>query len=517
MKRDRRTAMKVAIGPSKRILASPNYKWWAYTAVGTGMFLSVVDFMGVSIALPRIAEHFSASLPTVQWITLGHVLGTSAFLMPVGRLSDMIGRKRVYTSGLLIFIIGALLGGSAQTFAVLVAAKVVQGAGLACIQANGMAIIAAVFPDRERGKALGLYLLVIGVGSIVGPIFGGLLVSTLGWRALFFATVPMGLLSLASVAAVLRSDGPDTRGAEGGPRFDWPGAGMSSGSLVSFLLAMTNGYRAGWASAPVVAGFAVAFVLLIAFILWELRATDPMFDLRSFRNRGFSLTISAAVLSFLGSSSVFFLMPFYLVQVLGHAASRAGLVLGLSSASLVLSGTIGGRLSDRVGTRWPGMLGMLSAMAALLVLSRLTIDSSLILAAVGMVMLEGGTGAFSASNSSAALSSMGRDRYSIVSSIVSLARTSATVTGIALATTIVTLTMGALGYEPSLGAVSLTADQEGVNAAFVTGMRRALLVSSAFMLSALVLTALRHEPSSIGTSGPTITREPRPAPSPAED
>ena len=486
--------MKVAIGPSKRVLASPNYKWWAYTAVGTGMVLSVVDFMGVNIALPRIAEYFSASIPTVQWITLSHVLGTSALLMPMGRLSDMIGRKRVFTSGLLIFIIGALLGGSAQTLRVLVAAKVVQGAGLACIQANAMAIIAAAFPDHERGKALGLYLMLIGAGSVTGPILGGLLVSALGWRAFFFATIPLALLSIAAVTVVLRSDGPDTREMSGGPRFDWLGAAMSSGSLVSFLLAMTNGYRAGWTSASIVAGFGTALVLLIAFVLWELRAADPMLDLRSFRSRGFSLVISAKALSSFGTATAFFLMPFYLVQVLGHDPGRAGLVLGLASASLVLSGTIGGRISDSVGTRWPGMIGMLSATAALLLLSRLTVDSSIILVAIGMVMLEGGSGAFSASNSNAALSSMGRDRYSIITSIVNLARTSATLTGIAVATTIVTLTMAALGHEPSLGAVSLGGDQEGVAEAFVTGMRRALLVASVFVFSAFALTWLRHEP-----------------------
>ena len=187
-----------------------------------------------------------------------------------------------------------------------------------------MAIIAAAFPDRERGKALGLYLAVIGAGSIVGPILGGLLVDALGWRAFFFAGVCMALISVASVTLVLRSDGTDVRETGTGPRFDWLGAAMSSGTLVTFLLTMTNGSRAGWTSAPVVAGFTVAFALLFAFILWELRATDPMLDLRSFRNKGFSLAISAAVLSFLGSSSVFFLMPFYLVQVLGHARAEQG-------------------------------------------------------------------------------------------------------------------------------------------------------------------------------------------------
>ena len=162
-----------AFGPVQRITESPNYKWWAYAAIAVGMFLTVMDQSGVNIALPRIAEHFDADIPTVQWITLGYVLSTSAMLMPMGRLSDMIGRRRVYIMGFVIFIAAAAFGGSSPSFSLLVVAKVLQGVGSAGIQANGMAMIAEVFPERERGKALGLYMTVIGTGSISGPIVGG--------------------------------------------------------------------------------------------------------------------------------------------------------------------------------------------------------------------------------------------------------------------------------------------------------------------------------------------------------
>ena len=127
----------IGLGPSKRIANSANYKWWVYAAVGIGMFLTVMDQTGVNIALPRIADHFRADLPTVQWITLSYVLSTSAMLMPLGRVSDMIGRRRVVVTGFLIFMGAAALGGTAQAFPMILVAKIIQGIGAAAIQANG--------------------------------------------------------------------------------------------------------------------------------------------------------------------------------------------------------------------------------------------------------------------------------------------------------------------------------------------------------------------------------------------
>lgn len=482
--------MTVAIGPSKRLLNSPNYKWWVYAAVAVGMFLIVMDQSGLGIALPRIAEHFSADIPTVQWLTLGYVLSTSATLMPVGGLSDIVGRKQVYVVGFLIFMGAAALAGSGQTLTLLIVAKVVQGVGSAGVQANGMAMVAGVFPEQERGKALGLYMAVIGAGSISGPIVGGLLVSGLGWRSIFFASVPVGFIAVASAMAVLRGR-ESTGGADSKrPRFDWAGAGMSSGALISFLLAMTNAHRLGWDSPPIVAGFIIACLLILAFIWWELRVEDPMLDLDFFRSKVFSIGVSARFLSFLGGTSVFFLMPFYLIQGLDFTASKAGLLMVPGPICMAVMGPISGRLSDKVGTRWITVIGMALSATALFTFSRLTVESSPVQVMVGMMFSGLGFGVFSAANTSAILSSLDRERYGIASAFLNLTRTSANVTGVAVATIIVTLTMTSLGHEPSLAAVA-DGGGEAVKKAFVSGMDKAFLTAGSFALLGMVLSALR--------------------------
>ena len=461
-------------------------------AVAVGLFMTVMDQSGVNIALPRIADHFSADIPTVQWITLGYVLSTSAMLMPMGRLSDIVGRKRVFVFGLLLFMGAAALGGSARVYLVLISAKLIQGIGAAAIHGNGMAMIAEAFPDRERGKALGMYMTIIGTGSISGPVVGGLLVSGLGWRAIFFAAIPVGLVAVASSMAVLKDKTAAGLGDSARRGFDWPGAGLSSGALVSFLLAMTNGHRIGWDAPPIVAAFAAAVVLLATFLWWEQRTADPMLDLDLFRSKVFSMGISARALSFLAGSSVFFLMPFYLVQVLGYPASKAGLLMVPGSLGMAVLGPISGLLSDRVGTRWPAVVGMALTSSAMFLFSRLGVDSSWTHVVIGMALSGAGMGTFSSPNTSAVMGSVTRERFGIATAFLNLARTSSNVTGVAVATTIVSVTMGSLGYAPSLGDVDSTGG-EGVRAAFVSGLSRVFLVAGSLTTLALVLSVLRGE------------------------
>ena len=508
--------LSVAIGPSTRIVNSPNYKWWAYIAIAIGMFLAVMDQSGVNIALPRVAEYFSVDIPTVQWITLGYVLTTSAMLMPMGRLSDMIGRKRVYMGGFVIFIGAAALGGSAYIFPVLIAAKVIQGVGAAAVSANGMAIVTEVFPERERGKALGMYMTVIGAGSIGGPAIGGLLVSTLGWRSIFFVSVPVGIVALIAALVILKGGAPARSRGSKALSFDWAGASLSSAALVSVLLAMTNAHRLGWSSPPIVAGFAAAIVLVGAFLWWERRTADPILDLDLFRVKVFSMGVSARFLSFLGGSAVYFLMPFYLIQGLGYPASKAGLVIVPGALCMAIMGPISGRISDKVGTRWPSVVGMLLSAAAMFTLARLTVDSPPIHVITGMMLSGAGMGTFSSSNSSAVMGSFGRDRFGIVSAFLNLTRTSANVTGVALATTIVALTMGSLGYAPSLAAVSGEGG-EGLRAAFVAGLTKAFLVSGSLMVLAAVLSAVRGEVRTSSDSAAEPVPQPGTSPSTATE
>ena len=412
----------------------------------------------------------------------------------------MIGRKRVYLSGFSIFVALAFVGGMSRNLAVLVAAKIVQGMGSSGVQANSMAFITEVFPDNERGKAMGLYMAIIGIGAISGPIVGGLLVSELGWRSIFFAGIPISLLAMTAAALVLKGRTQQQASRRRDSSFDWAGAALSAGALVAFLLAMTNAWKLGWTSGPIVAGFGSSVLLLAGFIFWELRCPQPMLDLALFRNRVFSYAIGARFASFLGGSAVFFLMPFYLIQGLEYEAREAAFILVPGALGMAILGPLAGRLSDRFGTRWPAAAGMMSSAAAMFVLSSLDTSSPAWHVIVGMILSGVGMGTFSSPNTSAIMGSLPRDKYGVVSGFVNLTRTSANVSGVALSTTLVTITMASYGFEPNLSALAEGGGAE-IRSAFVVGFSRALKVSGTLMILALVLTLIRGEAQDSRRSG----------------
>ena len=179
-------------GAINSLRESPNYKYWGFIAIAIGLFASVVDHGSVNVALPTIAEHFHTDLPTVQWVIIGYALTISATLLPMGRVSDMLGRKEVYLFGSVIYLISAALVGSSQDFAFLILFRIMQGIGGAMTQGTGMAIIMQIFPPNERGRAVGLVMTIVGTGQVAGPAIGGGLVSWLGWRAVFFPECSLG-------------------------------------------------------------------------------------------------------------------------------------------------------------------------------------------------------------------------------------------------------------------------------------------------------------------------------------
>ena len=165
-------------------------KWQVFFAIAVGTFVSVLDQSSVGLALPLIAKSFQVNIPTVQWVMVASVLATSTMLLPMGRLSDIIGRKKIIIIGILIFTLAAILCGFAQNIQILITARLFQGLGAAMFQANAMAILTQTFPDNERGKVIGLYMTVVGLGAVAGPVFGGGLAGILGWRFIFIGMVP---------------------------------------------------------------------------------------------------------------------------------------------------------------------------------------------------------------------------------------------------------------------------------------------------------------------------------------
>ncbi len=476
---------------------SANYKWWAFSAVAIGTFASVADQVSVNVALPPIARHFGSDIPTVQWVIIGYTLTISALLLPMGRLSDIIGLKRVYLIGSIVFALFALFSGLAANLGILIGARILQGAGAAMTQGTGMAIIAASFPASERGKAIGLSMAVVSTGAIIGPALGGFLVDLFGWRSVFFVNLPLMALGVSLGLAVLS----DTREGGSGPAgparrgFDWWGAALSTGALLLFLLSITNAYRYGWGSLPIAGGLVLFGTMLSVFVWWELKTPSPMLDPRFFKRVIFSSGVSAGFLTFLGGSAIFFLTPFYLQRVLGYTPTQAGLVVVPGAVCMLFLGPLSGRLSDRYGWRPFTVGGLALSSLSLFIFSRLTETSSLTLVIPALILQSCGMGLFYSPNVSSVLSSVERESYGVISAFLNLVRNAGNVTSVAVATAIVTATMGSLGYEPSLEAVKAGA-AAGVGHAFTVGLRYTYLTMTGLLLLAMAVSAFRGRPGS---------------------
>ena len=466
-----------------------NYKWWAFGAVAIGTFASVADQVSVNVAMHPIAGYFGTDIPTVQWALLSYTLTISALLLPMGRLADIVGLKRVYIIGSLLFALFALAAGLSGNMGLLIGFRALQGVGAAMTQGTGMAIIVASFPVAERGRAIGLMMGVVSSGAIVGPALGGFLLDWLGWRAVFLVNLPMVGFGVALALAVLterRATGP----GEQRPGFDWLGAALSTGAMLLLLLTMTNAYRFGWTSPPILTAFGVFAALLAAFVVWELRTPNPMLNPRFFRGRVFSSGVAAAFLAFMGGIAIFFLMPFYLQGVLEYSPTQTGLALVPGAVCMLFLGPLSGRLSDRYGFRPFTVGGMLCCAGSLAILSRVTADTSLAVVLPALVLQSCGMGLFFSPNASSVLNSVGRESYGVISAFLNLVRNSGNVISIAVSTAIVTATMGGLGYEPSLSAVQ-AGGAEGVGQAFTAGLRLTYLIMTGVMVVGAGISLLR--------------------------
>ena len=449
--------------------------------------MSVLDQTGVTLALPLMTSEFDATIPFVQWVALGYMLATGSLLLPAGRISDMVGRKVIYCAGFAVFVLGAAAATLAPNLIAVIAFRLAQGAGAAMIQANGMAILTTTFPASERGRVIGMFMTMVGLGAIMGPIVSGFLVDAFGWRGVFAASVPLGIASLAAAAIVLSRDAPSERGARriaGG--FDWIGALMSAGGLATFLLVMTTAYRVGWLSPLAIGAAALSVALLVGFVFWERRAAQPMLDLELFRRRVFALGSSASFFGFLAGNAVFSMMPFFLQDVLDLSPRTAGLFIAPAALGFALAGPAAGALSDRLGARRIEFAGLVALTASMLIFSRISPQTPAWVASGAMALQGLGMGIYYTPNTASVLSVVERERYGVATAFLNMTRNAASVAGVGMATTIVTMNMAAGGFEPTLDAVA--AGAEGVEEAFTGGLRIAFLTLCAFIGASIILT-----------------------------
>jgi EmrB/QacA subfamily drug resistance transporter len=446
------------------------------------MFASVADAGTTIVALPTIAGYFGTDLPTTQWVVIAYALTISALVVPLGRVSDVLGRKRIYLAGFAVFSGAAVAAAMSPTVTALIIFRVLMGLGAAMTQGCSMAMMIAAFPDNERGKALGLQMSAVGTGSVAGPALGGVIVTALGWRAVFLFTGTLGIASIVAASLVLR---PASATLSTDRSFDWGGGVLSAAILVVFLLAMSNAPKIGWTSAPIVLALTCVAILLSLFVWWERRVRAPMLNLSLFGKRQFSVGVITRFITFLGLSSAVYLLPFYVQSVLGYSARAYGLIAVPAALCTIVVAPISGRLSDRYGWRKLTISGLGLSAVGLLLLSSLTSRSAVAFLIGGWVVQRLGHGTFTAPNNSSVLAVVDKSEHGVVAGLLNMVRNTGNVIGTGLATTIVTATIVARGLPPTLGAAR--EQSAGVVDAFLAGMKVACVLPAILVCLGVLL------------------------------
>jgi EmrB/QacA subfamily drug resistance transporter len=363
----------------------------------------------------------------VQWVSVAYLLTLATLTLGVGRWGDIAGKRRIYTTGFVVFTAASVFCGLAPNIGFLIGLRVFQALGAVMILALGVSIVTEAFPPSERGKALGLIGTFVSIGIVTGPVAGGLLISVFGWRSVFFVNLPVGVvgtwLSLRFV--------PRTPPA-GGQRFDIPGALALSGVMLSLSLAVTAGQDAGYGAPWIVALFVAAIVLAWAFIRIELRSASPMLDLSFFRNPLLSVSVATGFLVFVNTSAVFFLLPFYLEGVLGYDTRKTGLSLGIAPLVLGLVSPLSGTWSDKVGVRKIALAGLVALTVGFSLFSTLTTDTTFIHYALLAIPIGLGIGLFQSPNNSAIMGSVPRQYSGVAGGMLTLTRLLGQITGVAV-------------------------------------------------------------------------------------
>ena len=479
--------------PARPPSVDPNdrYKWWAFTAIGISFVTQVLSMSMVFVALSSIADDFGVTLRAVTWVVVAQALTISALMMPMGRLADIIGWRRVHLGGLVIFGTGAVLTALAPAFWMLIAARIVMATGNAMGQSVGTAMVVSVFPPHERGTAIGSQTTAVSIGGASGPIVGGLVLQVLPWEALFLMLVVP--IAIAFVAGYLILDDQRLNQREFGavrPPFDWGGALLSMAAIVLLVITINNPLGLNWLSPAILGSLASVVLLLAGFARWELRTASPMLELRMFRNAVFSMAILARFLGFLGTTVTRFLMPIFLISLRGMEEAAAGAILFLTSLGMGIAAQSSGRLSDRFGPRPFAIFGFSVLVVTSLPMAFLTEATSLWVISALLFVNGLGMGLWNVPNTTMIMGSVPQSSFGVVGAFTNLTRNVGNVTGQAVASGVVVAVMVANGFDIPLSQI---AGNPGAGAAFVDGWRLAYVLVTLYSIVGLAL-AIRTKP-----------------------
>ena len=438
-------------------------RWLALALLCVVQFMVVLDIAIVNVALPSIQVDLGFSQEDLQWVISAYALVFGGFLLLGGRAADMLGRRRLFLGGIVVFSVASLFAGLAWSEPSLISARAFQGLGAAIITPAALSILSTTFAEgRERNIALGAWGAVGGFGAVAGVLLGGVLTDALSWEWIFFVNVPVGVLGFALAPLLLR----ESRDAQV-KRFDLPGAVLVTGGLSSLVYAITQAGSKGWLSGETLGVFAGSLVLLAAFVAWELRHPEPLMRFGILQTRTVSGANVAGFIMGTALFSMFLMLTLYMQQVLGYSAMKTGLAyLAVAGTAIVWSG-VAGQLVTRVGVKPVMVVGMTMLTAGLLYFTQVSVGGSYVRDLLpGFLIIGVGIGFSFVPISIAALAGVKPAEAGLASGLINTSQQIGGALGIAALSTIATShTTDSLGT----GAALPDALVNGFHSAFVVG------------------------------------------------
>lgn len=404
------------------------YKLFTVGAIGT--FMGTLDGSILNVALPTIAEDLDCTIDLVAWVALAYMLTLVSLLMVFGAWTQKKGYGFAYRFGYAFFVLGSLMAAFSTSIWMLIAARVIQAIGASMFQAIGTGMVTAVFPPNERGKGIGMMVMMVSAGLMTGPVLGGLMLSVWPWQSIFIINIPIGLVGFGLTVRYFGKLPPPKR--KRGLRL--PGGIAISMALAAGMLGLTQLSDYPITDVRVWGLGLIALVALAAFLRFENSPHTALIGINIFRNRQFVTSLAAMVLMFISMSGTLILIPFYLERVKGLEPRSVGLYLIILPIMMFILAPLAGRVSDKIGYRLLTTFGLLTMLTGLFMLSGIDIDTTGRYVMLSLVLVGSGVGIFNTPNSSAFMGSVRKDQRAVASGVLSATRNIGMATGIAVAT-----------------------------------------------------------------------------------
>jgi EmrB/QacA subfamily drug resistance transporter len=416
---------------------------WALTGLSLSMLLSSLGTSIANVGLPSLTRAFSASFQEVQWVVLAYLLAITTLIVSVGRLGDIVGRRRLLQAGILIFTLASIAGGVSTTLWMLIAARAVQGLGAAIMMALTMAFVGEIVPKEKTGSAMGLLGTMSAVGTALGPSLGGVLIAGWSWRALFLINVPLGLLALRLVRHYLPEDRKHF--GDGRRHMDHLGMVLMALTLTAYALTMTLGRgHFGTLNIALLLGAAVGFAL---FLHVESKAASPLIQLSLFRDPRLSANLAMSGIVSTVVMTTLVVGPFYLSRALGLDSAVVGMVMSVGPLVAAMTGVPAGRIVDRFGTQRMTLVGLLGMSGGCLIQSLLPMAAGIGGYITAISIITAGYALFQTANNTTVMSTIARENRGVISGMLNLSRNLGLITGASV--------MGAL-FAFAAGSIHLT-------------------------------------------------------------